>query len=279
MPAPTTPLDVDALVSRHLDGVAVDAVSVWWGSPDGTTTYARDAEVPHYAASTMKLPLVVAAHRRHDRGELDLDAPVEVHDAFASAYDGATFSMRQEHDQDDETWDARGTSVPLRELARRAVVRSGNLATNLVLERTGTDEVAAVLRDAGCSPATVLPRGIEDAPAREAGLDNLVTAHDLGLVIGALVSGRLVGAGSARELEAVLAAQEHDEQVPAGLPAGTYVAHKTGWVDGVAHDVALVRPADRAPYVLAVCSTADAPEQTLYDLNAAVSRAVWEAQR
>ena len=38
--------------------------------------------------------------------------------------------------------------------------------------------------------------------------------------------------------EQVLAAQEHNEQVPAGLPPGTYVAHKTGWVDGIAHDVA-----------------------------------------
>ena len=40
----------------------------------------------------------------------------------------------------------------------------------------------------------------------------------------------------------MLAGQEHRNQVPAGLPAGTYVAHKTGWVPGVAHDVALVRP-------------------------------------
>ena len=76
----------------------------------------------------------------------------------------------------------------------------------------------------------------------------------------------------------MLAAQEHRDQVPAGLPEGVYVANKTGWVDGVAHDVALVRPDDGAPYVLALCSTADADEQTLYGLNAAVSRAVWAAR-
>jgi hypothetical protein len=42
--------------------------------------------------------------------------------------------------------------------------------------------------------------------------------------------------------------------------------------------VALVRPGDGAPYVLVVCSTADADEQSLYALNAAVSRAVWAAR-
>ncbi len=34
------------------------------------------ADRVHYAASTMKLPLLVAAYRRHERGELDLDAEV-----------------------------------------------------------------------------------------------------------------------------------------------------------------------------------------------------------
>ena len=43
-------------------------------------------------------------------------------------------------------------------------------------------------------------------------------------------------------------------------------------------DVALVRPDDGAAYVLVVCTTADADEQTLYGVNAAVSRAVWEAR-
>jgi beta-lactamase class A len=54
------------------------------------------------------------------------------------------------------------------------------------------------------------------------------------------------------------------------------VANKTGWVDGVAHDVALVRPEGRPAYVLVVCHTADEDEKALYAANAAVSAAVWE---
>ena len=130
-------------------------------------------------------------------------------------------------------------------------MKSGNLATDLLLEHVGTAEVAAVLRDAGCSPATVAaPRASRTPPPATAGLDNLVTAADLARVIGAVAP----DAGAARDVRGrrdVLAAQEHRDQVPAGLPAGTYVAHKTGWVPGVAHDVALVRPDGLPPYVLA----------------------------
>ncbi len=257
-------MSIDA---SSFDDLAVPAlVSVWLGEPGRPATYAHAADRLHYAASTMKLPLLVAAHRRHDRGELDLDSEVAVHNQHRSAYDGSPFALAQSDDQDDETWALIGSRATLRELARHAIVKSGNLATDLLLEHVGTDEVAAVLRDAGCSPATVLARGIGDLAARDAGLDNLVTAADLALVIGAVTP----------DVERVLAAQEHREQIPAGLPEGTYVAHKTGWVDGVAHDVALVRPEHHPAYVLAICHTADEDEDALYAANAAVSAAIWE---
>jgi beta-lactamase class A len=252
-------------------------VSVWVGTVDGSTQYARAADALHYAASTMKLPLLVAAYRRHERGELDLDADVPVHNRFRSAHDDSPFSLDQDDDQDDETWARVGTTCSLRVLARHATVKSGNLATNLLLEHVGTEAVAAVLADAGCSGATVLPRGIEDAAAREAGLDNLVTAQDLGLVMCGVAAGTLASPGTCAEVEEVLSAQEHRDQIPAGLPAGTRVANKTGWVDGITHDVALVRPEDRPPYVLAVCTTVDAPEAEATALIKDISALVWDS--
>lgn len=251
-------------------------VSVWCGDLTGVASFEREADAQHYAASTMKLPLLVAAYRRHERGEVDLDAPVRVHNRFASALDRSEFSMDQEDDQDDATWARLGQDVPLRTLVRHAIVRSGNLATNLVLERVGTAEVAAVLRDAGCSPSTVLPRGIEDAAAREAGLDNVVTAGDLARVISGIAAATLATGTTCALIEAVLADQEHRDMIPAGLPAGTYVANKTGWVDGVAHDVALVRPPHGNPYVLAVCTSTDLSEDAASRLIAGMSATMWQ---
>lgn len=266
---------LDDRVNALVDGIS-GTVSVWYGGADGRCRYDRLSAQTHYAASTMKLPLLVAAHRRDDRGEVGLDAKVLVHNCFASAHDGSRFSLEQGEDQDDETWARLGATVPLRLLVRHAIVRSGNLATNLVLEQVGTDEVTAVLRDARCSPATVLPRGIEDTAARAAGLDNRVTAGDLALLMCGIASRSLASEDACREMESVLAAQEHRDGIPAGLPPGTRVMNKTGWVDGVSHDVALVRPHDAEPYVLVVCTSTGLAEDDGSRLVAAISRAVWQ---
>jgi beta-lactamase class A len=268
--------DLVRMVAEHAARHPAGQLSVWLGGVDGETALALEDDVAHYAASTMKLPLLVAAYRRAERGEIDLDRAVAVRNDFASALDGSPFSLDRADDQDDQTWDRIGSTMTLRELACHCVVRSGNLATNLLLELVGSGEVATVLADAGCSGTTALPRGIEDAAAREGGLDNVVTAHDLALVMCGVADRSLAEERTCADIEQVLARQEHRDKIPAGLPENTYVANKTGWVEGVAHDVALVRPDDRAPYVLAVCTTLDVPEDAANELIAGLSRAVWD---
>lgn len=265
---------IKSFLADHSGGT----VSVWYGGLSGQPSYARAEHIPHYAASTIKLPLLVAAYRCSERAELDLDAALPVHNLFRSAADGTPFRLDRTDDQDDETWELVGGHATLRELALRSIVKSGNLATNLVLEQVGTEEVAEVLKSAGCTPDTVVQRGIEDAAAREAGLDNLVTAADLALVMRGIADRSLASERTCIEVERVVSRQEHRGKIPAGLPTGTYVANKTGWVDGVAHDVALVRPESAEPYVLVVCTSVDAPEAEMSALIAGISRRIWEAR-
>jgi beta-lactamase class A len=276
-----TPVEtaVERLAREYVDRAGAreqQTVSVWLGDLDGSTVLALASGATHYAASTMKLPLLVAAYRRHERGEIDLDQPVPVHNAFRSAADGTAYSLHQGDDQDDETWAAIGGTMTMRELARHATVHSGNLATNLLLECVGPGEVATVLSDAGCSGDTALPRGIEDAAARESGLDNVVTAADLGLVMRGIAARTLAEPATCELVEQVLSGQRHRDGIPTGLPAGTYVANKTGWVDGVTHDVALVRPVGRPASVLVVCTSLEVPETTAHELIARISAVVWE---
>lgn len=232
----------------------------------------RDLE-QHYAASTMKVPVQIAYERLVAAGRLDPEQEVAVDPTLASQVSGQRFTMQESWDQDPPTWAAVGQTVPLGELVRRMVVSSGNLATNLVLSRVGIDEVAAVLGDAGTSPLTTVRRGIEDAPAREAGLDNLVTARDLAQLLSALVTGRL---GPVTErVEAVLAGQEHRDGIPAGLPDGVRVGNKTGSVDGVNHDVALVRAPGLPALALAVLITDERNEAARQSRIAEITREVW----
>lgn len=267
--------------TRHASPPSQPAVlSVWLGDLDGRPRYEHDALAPHYAASTMKLPLVIAAYRRVVRGELDLDTPVRVSGTFPSVHDGSPFDLDESDDQDPVTWAALGETRTLAELAEQAITRSSNIATNLLLDVVGLGEVADVLRIVGCSPAMIVGRGIEDAAARTAGITNTVTAADLGLVMAAV--GRreptLGGDQVLAPVEAMLARQVHVDQVPAGLPPGTPTASKSGWIPGVSHDVALVRPPGEEPFVLAVCTTVDLDETAAAAFVADIARDVWRAE-
>jgi beta-lactamase class A len=73
-----------------------------------------------------------------------------------------------------------------------------------------------------------------------------------------------------------LLAQEFNERIPAGLPPGVKVAHKTGDITAVAHDAAIVYPPNRSPYVLVVL-TKGIPDQKKSDrLIADLSRIIYE---
>jgi beta-lactamase class A len=243
-----------AAVDADLDA-APGLFSVWCGRPRRPATYAREEHRTHYAASTMKLSVLAAVHRRADAGEVDLDRPVPVRAGFTSVGPAGTpFSCRRDHDNDDEVWQRIGGAVPLRWLAERMIVRSSNLAANLVLGHVGLAAVADVWRSVGARHS-VTGRGIEDAAAAAAGITNLVTAADLAALLCALADGTLASPAACAAMRATLLAQECVEDLAAGLPPGTAVAHKNGWIKGVRHAAGLVLPTDSPPYVVVVCAT------------------------
>ncbi|SIN08324.1 serine hydrolase [Micromonospora cremea] len=279
--------DLDA----HLDRVP-GTVSAYVGRLDAPPTWTRHADATHYAASTMKAAVLAALHRAAEAGTLELDAPVPVVNQFDSAQPGAPrFSCAQHYDNDDAVWDRVGGTAPLRWLADRMIVRSSNLATNLVLGHVGLPAVAQVWALAGARHS-VTGRGIEDFAAREAGITNLVTAHDLAALLGALATGsaspgQLASPAGCAAMLDVLLAQEHREDLAAGLPEGTRIAHKNGWVRGVRHGAGVVLPDDAPPYVIAVCTTTDLAdggasgdedEDDACRLIAHVSAQVWAAR-
>ncbi|MGH3505902.1 MAG: serine hydrolase [Nocardioidaceae bacterium] len=249
--------------------------SVWCGPCAGPAWLAHQADAQHYAASTMKVALVLAAYRRADAGELDLDRLVTVHDDFASATDAPRFTMDREDDSDPEPWRRIGQQVSLRWLGLRALVRSSNLATNLLLEVVGVEAVQAALVAVGCTGSAV-ERGIEDAAAREVGLQNLVTAADLARTLQALSAGSTASTASSAEILSMLGAQQLRDMIPAGLPPGTPVAHKSGWVDGISHDAGIIYPPDRDPFVFVMCTSSALSEQEGRELIAAGAAAAWD---
>lgn len=232
-------------------------VSVWVGPLNGPPAFTRNPDATHYAASTMKIAVLAALYRVAEAGMLDLDAEVPVRNEFPSAApDAPAFSCTTGYDGDTQVWDRLGNTAALRWLARRMIVVSGNLATNICLTTVGLDAVAEVWHLVGARHS-VVGRCIEDYAANDRGITNLVTAADLAALLSAIARAdeRLAKPATCRAMLDVLLAQERGEDLASGLPPGTRIAHKNGWVNGVRHGAGVVFPDDADPYSLVVCTT------------------------
>ena len=238
---------LDEIIAAH-PGESI-AVS-YYDFRDGTTVERNGRETFH-AASTMKVPVMLGIFEAITRGELTLDQQVAVRNDFVSIFDGSHFALEAREDSDKTLYEKVGTSVPLEELVRLMIVRSSNLATNLVIEKIGAPRVMALMKQIGANDIKVL-RGVEDDLAYRAGMNNTTTAHDLMLIFRTIGESRAISAEASAKMTEILLAQEHNDGIPTGLPAGTKMAHKTGAITEIAHDAGIVYRPDGSKYVLVV---------------------------
>ncbi|MCA5892912.1 class A beta-lactamase-related serine hydrolase [Isoptericola sp. NEAU-Y5] len=236
-------------VGTHSDGVPLVAYQV--RRAGGGVLAARAADESFYAASTVKLAVLVAAARALEAGALTLDDEVVSTDTFASQVPGAP-DYRIEPDDLDGGMPAPGTPMPVRDVLTRMVVVSSNEATNMAIDLVGLEASNRVLADAGASSSTV-GRKYSDLAAEELGASHRTTAADLAALMAALVTGRLAGPVWTRWALELLGLQS-DRQLTAAVPAGVPHGSKSGWVDGIRHDVAFVGEPGADTLVVAVCT-------------------------
>jgi beta-lactamase class A len=264
---------IDAILAAH----PAQTIAVSYHDLGSGASLHRNEKVVFHAASTMKTPVMLGIFEAVSRGELRLDQPVRVKNDFVSILDGSHYSLEAREDSDAALYDLVGTELPLRELVRRMIVRSSNLATNIVIEFIGAPRVMALMKQIGAHDIQVL-RGVEDDKAYHAGMNNTTTAYDLMLILRTLAEQKAISTEASKEMVEILLAQEHNDGIPAGLPKGTRVAHKTGSITAISHDAALVLPDTGSPYVLVVLTRGFAKGDDADRAIAGISRAVWESR-
>lgn len=273
-PAPQVQARIDAIIQSH--PTRTIAVS-YYDFATGREIH-RNEKVVFHAASTMKTPVMLGIFEAISRGELRLDQPVRVKNDFVSIIDGSHYALDPAEDSDEELYGHVGQELPLRELVRRMITRSSNLATNIVIEFIGAPRVMALMKEIGAHDIQVL-RGVEDDKAYRAGRNNTTTSYDLMLIMRTLGEQKAISPEASREMIEILSAQEHNDGIPAGLPKGTKVAHKTGSITAIAHDAALVLPPDGAPYVLVVLTRGFEKGDEADAVIRQISNVVWRASR
>lgn len=157
----------------------------------------------------------------------------------------------------------------------RMITLSDNDAANRLLDLVGEQRVNATMASLGFANTQMHNYFSNSRGPLDPGF-NQTTPAEMAALFTLIATDKLVNASASQEMRGLLSRAQDDSKIVRGLPAGTRVAHKSGWYAGVANDVAIVY-APRATYVLAAFSVGTPDPETGNRLIAAISRAVFEA--
>jgi beta-lactamase class A len=206
-------------------------------------------DVEFHAASTMKVPVMIELFRQARAGLVRLDEPLLIKNEFASIVDGSPYTLSVGDDSDADVYKRVGQTMTLLELCEPMITVSSNFAANLLIQRLGAASIQKTVRDLGAD-GMIVRRGVEDSKAFAQGLNNSTTARALMILMERIARLEAVDSEASRTMIEILKRQHFNDGIPAGLPAGTAVAHKTGSITKIHHDAAIVL-APR-PFILVV---------------------------
>lgn len=206
-----------------------------------------------HAASTMKTPVMIEVYKQASQRKLSLADSIAIKTEFKSIVDESPYQLKASDDSDTTIYRAVGTKRTLTSLVHDMIIWSSNLATNLIIERVGAQNVTQTMRDLGAKDIQVR-RGVEDNRAFAKGLNNTTTAYDLMVIFEKIATGKAVNPEASKAMIATLLDQKFNTAIPGKLPESVKVAHKTGSFKGVRHDSGIVFLPDGRKYVLVLLS-------------------------
>lgn len=162
--------------------------------------------------------------------------------------------------------------VTNRDLATMVVAVSDNAATNVLIDRVGMGNVAALMDRLGLR-STRLQRKMMDLKAAAEGRENLSTPREMMKLLEALYRGKVVTGPLKDDFFAMLGTHKMSFMTR-DLPEGLKVASKPGELEGVRNESGIVFLKNR-PYVLCVMTTYLANERAGEDAISAISSAVY----
>ena len=145
------------------------------------------------------------------------------------------------------------SEVPIYELLEAMIIVSDNIAAMMLHDRVGGWNIVADTKGIGLEQTSISG----EMPT---------SAGDMALLMEMIALGAAVDRESSQEFIDIHSRQAIDDRLPALLPEGTQVAHKTGNWENATHDVGIVY-APAGPYVIAILSEKPGDADTIAELS------------
>jgi beta-lactamase class A len=197
------------------------------------------------SASVIKLAIMATVYRAYDAGTA---APHQTIRTRASDLIGGSDVL---------AGSPPGQAWSIDALVKAMIHVSDNSASNTLITAFGIEAINATMRHAGMTRSRLARHFADVVPAWEIS-KNVVTPADVSTLLYAIEQGAREGIPTiasprrCRAMIEVMLGNDDSSKIVRGLPAGTPCAHKTGEIDGVRNDAAIVDPFGDVPYILVV---------------------------
>ena len=144
-------------------------------------------------------------------------------------------------------------------LVNAMIKNSDNIASNALISHFGFKAINATIRGAGMTGTRLARHFAGEVPPGRRNL-NVTTPHDIGVLLYHIERGAHEGIptvaspASCRAMVQTMLGQEYREMIPAGVKRHVPIANKTGELDNVRSDAAIVDPLSESPYILVILS-------------------------
>ena len=243
-----------------------------------TFTINPDRSFP--SASVIKVPLLALLLEDARQGRVDLEPPIGITPENRVGGTGILSELPE------------NIALPLSYHAKLMIILSDNIATNTVIDAVGMDRLNAYCRERGM-PNTSLQRKMMDFDALARGLNNYTSASEIGKMLSLVAEGKWENPKISSTIVDYMAAQRVRTKLPVMIPVHVYsmpedraalppagkvnIAHKTGELPGIQHDVGIFTLPDRRQYVIAMMTSGLNEDRDGIEAISKVSLAVYKA--
>ncbi len=179
------------------------------------------------SASMVKVPIMASVFYAYTEKRLDLKQRLVLKNRYKALGSGVLKGYSQ------------GTALDIDDLVELMITESDNTAANMLIEYMGFTSLNNYFKKLGLRNTNIV-RKMMDFQSRRDGVENFTCAGDLAYLLERIYQDRLINERFSRRCLQILKKQKIRDRIPAKLPAGTVVAHKTGLERGICHDAGIV---------------------------------------
>lgn len=188
-----------------------------------------------YAASVIKVPIMAAVFDAVERGDLNLNDLIVLKREDFVGGSGVIQHLTP------------GTTLSVLDITMLMIIQSDNTATNILIDHIGTDNIRKTMKEQGMEKSTFYNKLMMNNPNPKG--YNQISASDIGILLKRMAMKELASLSSSDQMIDIMKKQQIKDCLPEKLPSPYSnfnngmtpweLAHKTGWIPGIRHDVGI----------------------------------------